>query len=312
MKIWKISFSRDSARADTPENLHYCLSHGIVAVSRSKEDEIAGHTPYWEDLEQFEEYRDYPSELYALFSQIRGQDLVWTRDHLGVYFLGRVLETSSYRFRKGGKIPPYLQYPCRWFRVGTIEAVSHTIVDAFFPYRKLRHIGNPDANLFSRLVYSEQDSEFHYPILSDSPGPSSDVMAEGLFNREDLVDIIALYLQQVHQYRLIPSSLTGDTGVFDFTMMTGSESVSGGVKIHLENDPLDGEDFSSFHGPIYVYSPYSDVVGLVPPNMHVLTSADIRAFLNRYRSSLPPRIGYQVRYYLKTVPDETKESGDSK
>ncbi len=296
MKIWKISFSRESSKKDTTDNLHYCLSHGIVAVTRDTGTDAWDGAPDWEDMSLFEQYKDYPSELYALFSQIRGYDLIWTRDPLGVYFLGRVLETESYRFKKGGKVPGFLSYPCKWFRIGTIDSISQVIVDAFSPYRRLRLIGDSDANLYTRLVYNEQVDDFSYPIPEIADGNLFD-----LFSEDDYLDIVALYLQQNHGYRIIPSSFDRETGLFDFTVSIGMNGSSGAVKVTMDEKPLNIEEYATFHGPVYIFAPNSTVLGIVPQNIHIISTGELQGYMIRNILSLPYRLSNWVRYYLQTV-----------
>ena len=296
MRIWKIAFSRDSAKKDTVENLHYCLSHSIVAVTLEADRSDWSKSIDWEELELFEEYKDYPSEVYAIFSQIRAQDLVWARDHLGVYFLGRVLETTLFRFRKGGRIPDHLQYPCRWFRIGTAETISQVIIDSFSPYRKIKFIGGGEVNTYSRLIYNGQIDDFYYPITELESGNLFD-----RFGTDEFLDIISLYLQQSHDCRVVPSSLTKDTGILDFTVMIGNNGKTGGVKLHLDAKPLDLESFSSFHGQVFLFSPNADVVGIRPPYLHVISSKELESYLFGNMLSLPFSISNWVRHYLQNL-----------
>ena len=289
MNVWKIGYKKGAPEGIN--ELRYCLSRSIVGVSRDD------HSPVvWENVPGFRRFRDYPSQLYAIFDRIEENDLIWTRDELGVYYLGRITEYRRTRFGKGQTVPDELYARCAWFRIGTVDAVSREVADAFEPYRKFRLVPDDEVSLYSRLVYNRQTNGYRYPVTERAD--------EDLFSRfsiEEYPDFVSLYLQVRHGYRLIPSTFLRDTRAFNFTILVGNSGTTGLVKVSVDDTRIATDEYGAFPGPIYIFAPYADLDGVVPRNMSIIAVKDLEKFMIRNLALLPAGIGNWVRHYLQTV-----------
>ncbi len=310
---WKIAFPEipgnlDLGGQNTVDHLPYCLSRGIVAVSRPENP-----SPEWEDQALFREFRHFPSELYAIFSRIKENDLVWTRSSLGVYYLGRILGLPPFDFLAGEPVPSFLSAPCRWYQAGTVDTVCRAVLDAFEPYRKFRMIVDPAAGFYSRLLYNSfQDKKHTYPV-SDWSGEN----LFQLFSRDDLCDIAALYLQEEYGYKMFPSSFSRETGLVDFTFPTDQQDIFGAVVI-LEDHVLPNLDvYIPFPGPVFLFVADSPDFSAPEPDtpaehIRIIHTGDLLPFLLEHMDHLPPRIKLLMRYCKECGAEEIPEYASEK
>ena len=217
MNIWRLTISTSAEEGVDPRK--FCMDRGILGIGWRVD--AAGPLD-WKTYERLgtEKYYDQGDKgwwpaVNAVGNRMQVGDLCWTRDWGGQYYLGRVDGPWSYRSSQEHlKADVVNVRSCRWVPVGTEDAVPGKVLNSFRAGRAVQAVHDATARFYSKLTYNQALDE---PVfnLSEETGPW-DLFA--LISPEDCEDIVCLYLQEVHGYRLIPSTCRHDTLKTEFVL----------------------------------------------------------------------------------------------
>ena len=89
----------------------------------------------------------------AMYERIKLNDLCWTRDNVGVYYLGRVLSDWRYENKEANVKADIVNVRnCDWRKVGTIESIPGKIITSFIG-KTIQRIPDETISIFSKYLY---------------------------------------------------------------------------------------------------------------------------------------------------------------
>ena len=217
MNVWLLTISTDAKEGIDPRK--FCIDRGILGVGWP----VTASDPLdWEIYERLgtDEYYNREDKgwwpaLNAIGNRMQEGDLCWTRDWDGQYHLGRVDGPWEYRASSEYIDADVVNVrSCRWVPVGTEDSVPGKVLNSFRASRTLQAVHDETVRFYSMLSYNQAIGDEVYPLSENTP--QLDLFA--LISPEDCEDIVGLYLQEVNDYRLIPSTCKVDTFNTEFVL----------------------------------------------------------------------------------------------
>ena len=242
--IWRLNIKPDAEKGVDPRM--FCIDRNILGIGWPADSPVDTDTPLdWDayynlGMEQYYNERDkgwWPG-VNAIHNRMKIDDLCWTRDWDGNYYIGRIEGGWEYR-----STPDYLAAdivnvrPCRWFQTCGVDSVPGKVLNSFRAGRTVQAVDDETVSFYSRLRYNVLSKEAAYNLPGDV---RRDLFA--LIWPEDCEDIVGIYLQEKHGYRLIPSSCKLDTDKTEFILKT-AEGKQAYVQVKQGNVDLNADEF---------------------------------------------------------------------
>ena len=150
--------------------------------------------------------------INAIKNRMEINDLCWTRDLQGIYYLGRV--SGEWKYKKS---QDYINADIRntrqvnWIMIGTVDSVPGKVLNSFRPRRTVQRIYDDSTSIYSMYMYTAYTNDHFYSL----PKVDADILS--LISPDDCEDLVALYLQE-KGYRIITSSCKDNTINFEYVM----------------------------------------------------------------------------------------------
>jgi hypothetical protein len=286
MNIWRIHLKAD-AKEDSDQR-QLCLAKGIVGVGWQIEYDTV--PVEWEDY--FETAKDdygntsWWTALNAIKNRMEIDDLIWTRDWNGNYFLGRLVSDWYYDTSQECSNADIVNVrKCEWQKVGTEQAVPGKVVSSFRPARTVQAIDDDAVYYFSQITYNQITRSNHYGV-DDLSG--QDIFS--LLSCDDCEDALAIYLQVSYDYHIIPSSCKDDTMTYEFELkhrITGKSAV---IQVKSGWTPLSIDDYTNLDTDIFLFATSGQYLGTPKPNIQTVDPAVIRKFIYEKTHLLPDKM----------------------
>lgn len=211
-------------------------------------------------------------------------DLCWTRDTDGLYYLGRITGPWQYVGHEDNRAADVVNLrPCDWVLVGPVDAVPGKVVNSFGPNRTVQVVDDETVRVFSTYFYNTHSkSGFSY----DLPPVSADIFS--LLSSEDCEDLVALYMQ-VKGYVLLASTCKRSTSAYEFVMRHRGTGEHAAAQVKNGFDDLQVENYASFPGTVFLFTSKGRYLGPVPPNVSCLVPDEMLRFIHEHDSILPDR-----------------------
>lgn len=286
MNIWRIHLKADS-KAGVDQRQH-CIDKGIVGVGWPIEYDTIPVS--WEEyLETARgDYGDtsWWTALNAMKNRMEVDDLIWTRDWHGNYFLGKINSDWYYDTSDECSQADIVNVrKCDWKKIGTEEAVPGKVVSSFRPARTVQCIDDETVYTFSQVVYNQKSKTDFYEIDSVS---GQDIFS--LLSTDDCEDALAIYLQVNHDYLVIPSSCKDTTMTYEFELknrITGKTAV---VQVKSGWTPLNIDEYENLETDVYLFATSGQYSGKPKSNITTIDPEIIRKFLFEETKLLPEKM----------------------
>lgn len=298
MDLWRINLKPGSEQGI--DAAQFCIDRGIVGVGWRVEPAPANKDDYWRlGRERYCQRgrRSWSSAATVLLYKLAPNDLIWTRNRAGAYFLGRIV--GDWEYRTGDeytKADIINVRPCEWVHVGTMDNVPGAVINGFRPNRTVQRVKSSSALLFSRYLYAKLRGE----DLPAAGTGEADVL--GLLSPEDLEDVVAVYLQVVKRYIMFPSTCKTDTMAVECLFASPEDGRRVGVQVKSGRTAIDRDDYLAFDGTMYLFAASGQYRGSPNPRCVCLAPDEMRSFVYQNRRIMPGRIQRWVEFAEATAP----------
>ena len=241
--IWRLNIKPDAAKGVDPRM--FCIERNILGIGWPVVSPVDADTPRdWDayynlGMEQYynEDDKGWWPAVNAIHNRMKIDDLCWTRDWDGNYYLGRIEGDWEYRSTTDYRDADIVNVrPCTWFPTGGVDSVPGKVLNSFRAGRTVQAVDDETVSFYSRLRYNRLSKEAAYDLPGDL---KRDLFA--LIWPEDCEDIVGIYLQEKHGYRLIPSSCKLCTDKTEFILKT-AEGKQAYVQVKQGNVDLNADE----------------------------------------------------------------------
>jgi len=282
--VWRINIKPSAQPGVDPRK--FCLSGGFLGVGWPVGDVASIE---WRAYEKRAKAA-YPNDsgwwraLNAIRNRMEQDDLCWTRDTTGRYYLGRITGPWKYVGRKENLAADVVNLrPCDWVSVGAVDAVPGKVVNSFVPSRTVQAVDDEAVQLYSAYFYNAHSkSGFLYDLPSVKPNLFS------LLSSEDCEDLVALYMQ-IKGYVLLASTCKRSTSAYEFVMRHRDTGEHAAAQVKNGKIDLRVEDYASFPGKMFLFTSKGRYVGMVPSNVSCIADDEMRRFVSEHKAILPDR-----------------------
>ncbi len=282
--VWRINIKTAAEEGVDPRT--FCLSEGCLGVGWPVGEATSLE---WNSYEE-QARATYPDDngwwpaLNALRYRMNPDDLCWTRDTSGLYYVGRITGPWQYVGGPRNRAADVVNLRrCEWVTVGPVDAVPGKVVNSFGPSRTVQVVNDETVRLYSAYFYNgHAQSAFSY----DLPPVSPDIFS--LLSSEDCEDILALYMQ-LKGYVLLASTCKRSTSSYEFVMRhkdTGERAAAQAKNGFVD---LRVEDYATFPGTVFLFTSKGRYIGTTPPNVSCLEPNEMLEFIEKHETILPER-----------------------
>lgn len=292
MKIWRLTINTSAQEGVDPRK--FCIEKNFLGFGWG----VGATGPL-----DWSEYEKLGTEIYynkvdrdngwwpaanAIHNRMEVGDLCWTRDWDGRYFLGRVEGPWKYCTTEEHISTDVVNVrPCRWFYIGTDDAVPGKVLNSFRTGRTLQAVHDRTTNIYSKLIYNSAEMDCKYEL----PIENMDLDLFSLISPEDCEDIVGIYLQEVLGYRLIPSTCRASTAVTEFVLRKRDRKAlvqvkQGYVPLDRKNYKIELKDPSEW----FLFTTCGEYQGEEVEHVHCLDPEELRNFVYTNVSLMSDRV----------------------
>ena len=274
----------------------HCLTSGIVGIGWQVEYETDDLTADFYEKKAIERYYKEGDKSWwpawnALYNKCSIDDLIWTRDWDGIYYIGRITSDWYYDTSKEASKADIVNVKkCDWKKVGTIESVPGKLVNCFIPPRTIQQVNDETVKLFSQLVYNEKSLipyYTHQPLIGQN--------LYSLLSSDDCEDALALYLQLIHNYMLVPSSCKSDTMAYEYELIHRYTKEKAVVQVKNGHVDLDVDFYGNIEGTVFLFTTKGKYHGEPKENIKLIDPILILNFLYDNVDLLPNKMRVWVK-----------------
>jgi hypothetical protein len=287
VRVWRLNIKPDASEGVDPRL--FCITNNILGVGWAVEcDEPVDWDKYYalaEDVYYNKGDRGWWPAVNALKNRMNINDLCWTRDWSGVYYLGQILSDWIYRGDHDYREADVVNIrQCDWKPVGEVDSVPGKVVNSFIPRRTVQAVDDDSVRLYSQFLFNSLSGRVEYSL----PTVPADLYA--LISSEDCEDLVGLFLQE-KGYRIIPSTCRADTAAYEFVLKHTVTGTSAVAQVKQGNVTLNFDDYySSLPREVYLFTLQGEYTGTRTSNVNCIDPDELKAFAFSRQDIMPDRV----------------------
>ena len=208
-----------------------------------------------------------PATVRKLYWEVKLDDLVWIR-YKGIYYLGRVGDTSQWVFDKDNlqKDAAIQRTDIEWLEVGDESTVPGFVATAFIKGRTLQRINSEAVQIFSQHYYNTKIGKEHYQGLAIEANPEK---FYDLLSPTDCEDLVCAYLSYEYKYIVIPSTNKKSTELYECILLDPEDRSHVYIQVKKGNVDIDANDFKHLQGKVFLFTSEGTVKNLDSNNENI-------------------------------------------
>lgn len=281
-QLWRVHLAADGANPR-----RFCIDRGIVGVGWPVEHDGPlnwdGYEPLARKLYQ-RQGRGWATALNALYHRMQVGDLCWSRDLDGIYYLGRLRSPWRYENTAEHRAADIVNVrDAEWVVVGTADRVPGTVLRHFIRGQTIRQIPDATTLAASMFLFNRAVGRDEYPADS----VAADLYQ--LLSPPDLENLVAVYLQCVHHYFLIPRTADASAPKYEFSLIredgrrAAVQVKSGGVIIYLTEYAA----LAAQVDELFLFASSGNYVGERGGKFRCIDPEELRGFASTHVAAMP-------------------------
>lgn len=295
MKVWRLNIKTAAKSGVNPRR--FCLDNNILGIGWQVN--LTGEVD-WENyireakVKYKNQGRSFSAAINAVKHRMKVDDLCWTRDHDGNYYLGVITGEWKYNNTKEYLSADVVNIrSCKWFNVGTVDVVPGKVVNSYISGSTVQQVKGNNILIYSEYLANSLSGKDIYKISK----PKENVLS--LLSSDDCEDLVALYMQKKYGFMVIPSSCKSDTAVYEYVMKhpkTGRKAVA---QVKHGDVCLNMNKYHSIDADVFLLTTKGSYIGESAKNIHCLEPDDLMAFANKNYDLMPDRIQNWLNFERK-------------
>jgi hypothetical protein len=293
MSLFRMHIRPNGGASRSKQSFEYCLSAGLLGVGwRANEiDELLD----WDDyVSKFKEnyLRKLPNNVSYIKKNVKEDDLIWTRDTSGKYYIAKVVSGWEYLAPKKALVVDIVNtVKCRFVAVVDIDQVPGKVIANFRASRTIQRVANPDIEHYTKSLWNKL-SRTSYFELEDHDKETSFF---DYLNDEDIEDIIFVKLQ-MEGWIVVPGSRKKDTMKYEFYLINRTSGERAIVQAKSGKTRLNPSKWEQWKERVFLFQSSGLYECLGSQKVICLEPDAIKAFVTENLKLLPAHLGYWVEY----------------
>ena len=248
MYLFRIHTRPGGGSADMKETFDYCLNKGLLGVGWRTETN-KNTTDWGQYYAEASKTHENLNICKYIKKWVNSDDLVWTRDINGEYYLAKVISGWEY-FIYQEAIDKDIDI-ANIFRVVfkkiDIEQVPGKVVACFRAPRTIQEIADDKALEYSKHLWNDLSNENVYKVDATK---FSDIFM--MLDDEETEDLVFLYLQNLGWY-VVPNSRKADTMAYEFYLIHKKTKEKAIVQVKTGHTSLTPKDWSNRKEKVFLF-----------------------------------------------------------
>lgn len=285
MTVFRIHIRPQGGLANAKFSFNYCLQEGLLGVGWQSKSQ--NNNASWEEYEKdaFEVYGKKLAGVKYLKNNIHINDLIWTRDTKGNYYLARVESEWEYFSSKEAQDADIVNIVrCQIIKVPSVDDVPGKIVACFRPARTVQAIRDKTANQYSKFLWNKLVGKEQYPL---PVGEFENVFS--FLSSEEAEDVIFIYLQE-KGWIVIPNSRKADTMSYEFYLVNRKTKERAIVQVKTGHTPLSPKKWEHWKEKVFLFQANNNYTGISGDNVECISPNDIESFMHENKEIMPSSI----------------------
>jgi hypothetical protein len=281
--VFRLHIRPRGGLADPQISFSYCIREQVLGMGWAvTSPEKRSFT--WEEYEALaisQHGDDNLSRVRCLRNKVRTDDLIWTRDTRGCYYLGRVTSPWEY-FEASGSLDADVVniVRCNIQRIEAIDDIPGKVVACFRPSRTIQSIADNAAVRYTKFLWNKLSGASYYPVP-----PIGNQSLYSLLDSETVEDVIFIYLQ-MQGWLVVPHSRKVDTMGFEYVLINRDTAERATVQVKTGNTPLDTSEWKGM-GTVFLFQANGVYCGEQASNVICLRPDSILEFIRANLSLMP-------------------------
>ena len=294
MTVFRIHIRPSGGDNNKEKSFAYCLKHRVLGMGWSVEETGKSCLSWDEYIAAASDKKEYNNVLSVcyLHREVKENGLIWTRDTMGRYYLGRVISPWEYL-----ATPEALQADivniCRCELVSVhADAVPGKVVASFRGGKTIQAIRNPPMmTTYSQLRWNEISGAQQYAVNHQE---IADIYA--LLDDQETENAVAIYLQ-MRGWLYIPGSRQPDTMRYEYILIHRQTFERAVVQVKTgDTTQLNRDDYAGFEERVFLFQSYGNYNGAMYNHVECIDPDELRDFLFNNRNILPQSINLWVDF----------------
>lgn len=291
MSVYRIHIRPKGGLANPELSFQYCLKEQVLGVGWQTESQRSG-VPW-------SEYENEAAEIYGsgelsrvryLKDHIKPNDLLWTRDTKGNYYLAKVLSGWEYYTNKEAQEADITNVVrCKLFKVQSVDDVPGKVIACFRPSRTIQGIQDPVAQNYSRFLWNRLSNSSEFQVNTDE--------FRNIFtflDSEQTEDVIFIYLQ-TKGWIVVPNSRKADTMSYEFYLIRKEDHRRAVVQVKTGWTSLDVNEWKETREYVFLFQSNSQYQGQGKDNVECIEPKAIEDFIYSNLDLMPENISHWAK-----------------
>lgn len=299
MTVFRIHIRPKGGLAKSKISFAYCLKEKVLGVGWQTKTQ--NNTSTWlEYLSEAETiYRNKSLSRVKYFEKnVKENDLIWTRDSEGSYYLGKVKSGWEYYSNTEAQDADIVNIVrCNLIKIPSVDDVPGKVVACFRPSRTIQAIRDKTASNYSKYLWNKISSSTFYSLPKES---FKNVFS--FLGAEETEDVIFIYLQ-LKGWVVIPNSRKADTMKYEFYLINKTTKEKSIVQVKTGHTKLIPKEWENWKEKVFLFQANGNYVGIsLNKNVVSIKPKDIESFMYSNKELLPSNIVH----WLNIAESETK------
>ncbi len=264
----------------------YCLKEGVLGLGWGTDSQ--SNNVSWEEYEAeaIEKYGNNElSRVRYLKNNVKKNDLIWTRDTEGHYYLGKVESEWEYYSNPEAQDADIVNIVrCELIKVQSVDDVQGKVVASFRARRTIQAIRDETASHYSKYLWNKLSGVDFYSLPNKK--------YKNIFSflgSEETEDVVFVYLQ-MQGWIVIPNSRKGDTMSYEFYLINRETKEKSIVQVKTGRTSLTPKDWEGRKEKVFLFQANGNYNGNSCGNVVCIKPEDIKSFMCKNKELLPSNI----------------------
>lgn len=274
--VWRLHIKTDGNRSHD-----FCIRKNILGVGwpvKTGKNNLDWGNYYDLGMEEYHnnDDRSWWPAVRAIYERMAINDLCWSRNPSGIYYLGRILSEASYC-----ATPEHIKEDvvnirkCDWKKIESTDSVPGKIVACFRSPRTAQMIHDSKAGVYSRYLWNKLSGQQTYETEHLD---SADIFM--MLDDEETENLLFLYLQ-AKGWHVMPHSRKKDTMRYEFFIANPQSGEKGITQVKTGNSVINRGEFSQHYSnmKVFLFQPRNIYEGPTSENITCITKKELLEFL---------------------------------
>jgi len=288
MSVYRIHIRPKGGLANPKVSFDYCLKEKVLGLGWQTNTKNNGIS--WKD------YEEEASGIYGtgelsrvryLKDKLKKDDLIWTRDAEGKYYLGKVTSEWEYYSNSEAQDADIVNVVrCEIHKAPSVDDVPGKVVACFRSPRTIQAIRDKTASDYSKYLWNKISGKEAYTIPS-----AKYENVYSFLGSEETEDVVFIYLQ-MQGWVVIPNSRKGDTMSYEFYAVNRKTKEKAIVQVKTGHTPLSPMHWEKWKEKVFLFQANGKYDGISDGNAICLKPDEITSFMHKNKDILPSNISH--------------------